>query len=64
MKNIGKRRDGPEFDVELTLRGSVASALINAAFARNMRPIDLLANVIEMVCQDDMFNAVLDDADD
>lgn len=61
MKNIGKRRDGPELEVELTMRGDIASALINAAMARKMRPIDLLADIIETVCKDDLFAAVVDE---
>jgi hypothetical protein len=60
MKNIGKRRNGPEIELALTLRGDVAAALINASMVRKVKPIDLLADVIEAVCADDLFAAVVD----
>lgn len=61
MKNVGKRRDGPELELNLMLRGDVAAALVNAAMARGRRPIDVLADVIEAGCADDLFTAMLDD---
>jgi hypothetical protein len=60
MQNIGKRRDGPEIEIALILRGSVASALLNAALARKVKLIDLLADVIEAVCEENLFAAVVD----
>lgn len=61
MKFIGESRSGPVIEIELGLRGSVAAALINEANARNVRPIDLLADVIENVCTDNLFSAVVDE---
>lgn len=61
MKNIGKRRDGPEIEITLTLRGEVAAALINAALARRARPVDILADTLEAICRDQLFDAILDD---
>lgn len=61
MKNVGQGRDGPEIEIELRLRGDVAAGLINAANGRGMRPIDLLASVIETVCTEDLFTAVVDE---
>ena len=59
-RNIGKRLDGPELDVELTLRGAIAAALINAAVERGLRPVVLLANIIEHVIADNLISAVVD----
>jgi hypothetical protein len=61
VKNIGKRRDGPELEVHLILRGTVAAKLLSAAIQRNCKPVDLLADVIETVCNDDLFDAVIDE---
>lgn len=57
---IGKRRDGPEIDIKLELRGDLARALINAAKARKIDASELLADIIEMVLTDDLIAAVCD----
>lgn len=57
---IGKRLDGPEVEVNLSLRGSLACALINAAAARHVDASVLLADIIETVLTDDLIAAVVD----
>lgn len=58
---LGGVNDGPVLQVSLTLRGGCASAVINAALARKSRPIDVLADAIEILCTDNLFDALLDD---
>lgn len=55
--------NAPIIDIELQLRGPVAAKLEAAAKVRGRPPGDLLADVIEVVIEDDLFEAVLDDAE-
>ncbi len=57
---VGPQTDGPKLMINLTLRGNAAAALINAAMARQQRPVDLLADAIEAICRDNLFAAVID----
>ena len=63
MKTLGggRRADGPEITLSLRLRGDCAASLINAALARKAKPADLLADTIESLCRDQLFDAILDD---
>lgn len=60
MKNIGKNNSGPVIEINLLLRGQVAAALLSAAIARKVPAIDLLADVIETICAENLFDAVID----
>lgn len=62
MKSIGGRIASPEITINIKLRGSCAISLINAALARRKKPVDVLADTIEAICRDDLFDAVMDDA--
>jgi hypothetical protein len=60
MRNIGDKRGGPVIEIELRLTGKIAANLITEALARNVKPIDLLADIIEHCCRDKLFDAVID----
>ena len=47
-------------DIELTLRRNLSVALQIAAHDRNKRPVDLLADIIEIVLTDNLIDAILD----
>ena len=47
-------------DCELQFRGRLATRLIRAAQARRMVPVEMLADIIEHVLNDDLISAVLD----
>ncbi len=52
----------PIIDIEMQLRGSLAAKLEAAAKVRRRSPAELLADVVEVVISDNLFDAVLDDA--
>lgn len=49
-----------EIDIELMLRGPLAEKLIQRAAKVGKTPVDIMAEVIEAVIEDDLFAAVLD----
>ncbi len=50
----------PDLDLEISLRGQLAIKLIRASQARRMVPVEMLADIIEHVLNDDLISAVLD----
>lgn len=48
-------------EISMQLRNHLADALAKNAKRLNRRPIDLLADLIERVLEDDLVDAVLDD---
>lgn len=50
----------PNIRLDIELSGALASRLIAEADRRSLRPIDVMADVIETVIKDDLFAAVLD----
>lgn len=63
MKCMQPKRysDGPEISLSLKVRGECAAAIINAGLARKRPPLDVLADAIEILCKDNLFDALLDD---
>jgi len=57
-----KRLQPVKTDVEFVthLRGELAERFVLAAQQRQVRPVDLAANILETVTKDDLFAAVLD----
>jgi hypothetical protein len=49
-----------ELEITMTLRGPLAAALLSEARRRKRRPVDVLADVVETIIQDDLFAAVLE----
>lgn len=49
-----------ELSLEMSIRGPLAVTLLKAAEARNVKPIELLADIIEAVLNDDLVAAVID----
>lgn len=58
------RDEGVGFDVELTLRPAFAAVLIRHAERRSKAPFELLADLLEIVFADDLFDAILDEGDE
>jgi hypothetical protein len=50
-----------EITVDMTLKGPLAATLLRHAKRRKVRPIDLMADIVEAVLGDDIVDAVLDD---
>lgn len=48
-------------DIQTQLRGELAERLVEEADKRGQRPIDIVADILTAVIQDDLFTAVLDD---
>ena len=50
-----------EITVETVLRGELARTLIEHAEARHKRPIDVFADLVEIILRENMVDAILDD---
>lgn len=61
---MNPRFNAPVIDIEIQLRGQTAARLEAEAKRRNRPPAELLADVIEMVIGDNLFDAVLDTGPD
>lgn len=48
-------------DMELQLRGELSATLLKEAQSRGVKPIDLMADIINTVLRENLVKAVLDD---
>lgn len=57
------RHDALVIDIETQLRGRLARALVRAAARRKVKPVELLARIVETVLNENLIDAVLDDGE-
>lgn len=49
-----------EIDIELSLRGELADAVVAHAKRLGQEPAEMLADILEIVFEDNLVNAILD----
>lgn len=67
MQSIFALKEGPrlkpdllEIDITITLKNELADKIVREAAKRGRTPVDIMADVVEAVVNDDLWAAVLD----
>lgn len=61
MKKASHPLESIEIDLAISLRGETAKRCLEIAERRGQRPEEMLASVVNIVIDDDMVDAVIDD---